>query len=256
LTLRTTRGGSGLSFATLGAVGLAIVVALLPVLGDGDITLVELVSSYVLVLLSVGAFLYGLLLLAADLTVPGLLLLGAVAGAAGAAAAYLGGRPEELMEGPAVRPLALLFLADIVRVIAALCVGLALARRVTSTRTALLVATLATAADLFSVFAGPTKTLVESGAPALDYLLLIFPTFGYPLGFALGLSDFVFLALFVALARSLEGLHPLSTLILGFAAVLLAMLAGLLFARPLPALPFIALSFALANATSRYKSFI
>jgi hypothetical protein len=231
-------------------------VALLPVLGDGDITLVELVSSYVLVLLSVGVFLYGLLLLAADLTVPMLFLLGAVAGAVGAAAAYLGGRPEELMEGPTVRPLALLFLADIVRVVAAACVGLALARHVTSTRTALLVATLATAADLFSVFAGPTKVLVEGGAPALDYLLLIFPTFGYPLGFALGLSDFVFLALFAALAHSLEGLHPLSTLILGFAAVLLAMLAGLLFARPLPALPFIALSFALANAASLYKSFI
>jgi hypothetical protein len=52
-----------------------MVVVLLPVLGDGDITLIELVSSYVLVLLSVGAFLYGLLLLVADLTVPKLLLL-------------------------------------------------------------------------------------------------------------------------------------------------------------------------------------
>jgi hypothetical protein len=233
-----------------------MVVALLPVLGDGDITLIELASSYVLVLLSVGAFLYGLLLLVADLTVPKLLLLGAVAGAASVAAIYLGGRPEELMEGPTVRPLALLFLADIVRVVAAACVGLALARRVTSTRIALLVAALVTAADLFSVFAGPTKALVESGAPALDYLLLIFPTFGYPLGFALGLSDFVFLALFTALARSLEGLHPLPTLILGFVAIILAMLAGILFARPLPALPFISLAFALANATSLYKSFI
>ena len=120
-------------------------------------------------------------------------------------------------------------------------------------RIALLVAGLA-AADLFSVFAGPTRALVESGAPALDYLLLIFPTFGYPLGFALGLADFIFLTLFAALARHLEGLGTLPTLALGFAAVLLAMLTGLLLARPLPALPFIALSFVLTNASPLYKS--
>ena len=235
--------------------GLAILVALLPVLGDREVTLVELVSAYILVLVPVGTLLYGLLLLAADLMVPKLLALGAAAGIVGAAAAYLGGRPEELVEGPAVRPLALLFLADAARMAAAVCVGLALARRVTSPGIALLVAGAATAADLFSVFAGPTRALVERGAPALDYLLLIFPTFGYPLGFALGLADFIFLALFAALARHLEGLRPLPTLALGCAAVLLAMLAGLLLARPLPALPFIALSFILANAKPLYKSF-
>ncbi len=92
--------------------------------------------------------------------------------------------------------------------------------------------------------------LAERGAPLLDYLLLIFPTFGYPLGFALGLADFIFLALFAALARRLEGLHSLPTLTLGCAAVLLAMLAGLLLDRTLLALPFI-----LANATPLYKSF-
>jgi hypothetical protein len=125
-------------------------------------------------------------------------------------------------------------------------------RRITSTRSAFLAATLATA--VCSVFAGSTRTLVESGAPALDYLPLIFPAFGYPLSFALNVSEFVFLALFAAPAGSLEGLHLLPTLILGFVAVLLAMLAALLFDRPLPALPFIALSWAFANATPLYKS--
>ena len=99
---------------------LANVVALLPVLGDGDVTLIELVSVYALVLLPVGTLLYGLL------------LLGVAAGVVGTAAAYLGGSPEELIEGSAVRPLALLFLSDVARLVAAACIGLAFARCVTS----------------------------------------------------------------------------------------------------------------------------
>jgi hypothetical protein len=59
---------------------------------------------------------------------------------------------------------------------------------------ALLIAGLTTAADLFSVFVGPAKAIVERAAPALDYLLLIFPTFGYPLGFALSVTDSICLA--------------------------------------------------------------
>lgn len=53
---------------------------------------------------------------------------------------------------------------------------------------------LATTADLFSVFVGTTKAIVERSAPALDYLLLIFPTYGYPLGFALSVTDLLCLA--------------------------------------------------------------
>lgn len=82
-----------------------------------------------------------------------------------------------------------------------------------------------------------------------------FPTFGFSLGFALGVSDFIFLALFTAMAGHLGLRHPLPTLVLGCAAVLLAMLAGLLLETALPALPFIALSFVLANAIPLYKSF-
>jgi hypothetical protein len=77
----------------------------------------------------------------------------------------------------------------------------------------------------------------------------IIPTFGYPLGFALGVADFIFLALFSAVAHHLKGLRPFITLSLGCTAVLLAMLVGFLLETALPALPFIALSFILANAT-------
>lgn len=253
----------GLRSAALGAASLATVIALLPILGETD-TLAAFASAYVLVLLPTGAFLHGLLVLAANLTIQRLLLAGALAGAAGTAATYLGGRPETLAEGPAILPLALLFFADILRIGAAACVGLALAQRVTSMGIALLIAGLATAADLFSFLAGPTRALVEGGPEGgptlagylLSYLLVWFPTYGFPLGFALGVSDFIFLALFAAIPGYLDGLlHPLPTLALGCASVLLAMLTGLLLETALPALPFIALSFVLSSALPLYKSF-
>ena len=96
---------------------------------------------------------------------------------------YLGGRPETLGKGPAVLPLALLFFADTFRIGATACVGMALAWCVDSLGIALLIAGLATAADLFSFLAGPTRVLVEEGPerdPVLfGYLVLWFPTFGF-----------------------------------------------------------------------------
>ncbi len=238
---------SGLLPAALGAAGLAAVTALLPLLGDGNVPLAEQVLGYALVVVPIGALLFGLLALAANLPTPRVLLLGAATGAMGAAAAYLGGRPEALADGPAIVPLALLFLADALRICAAAAVALALARHIDSLGVAFLVAAVATAADLYSVLAGPTRALVRGDSPALDFLLVIFPTFGQPLGFALGVADFVFLALFAAIARHLS-LRFLPTLALGCVAILAAMLAGLLLETYLPALPFIALSFVLANA--------
>jgi hypothetical protein len=231
--------------AGIGAVGLWLVMAMLPIFGERDLT--GQILSSALVLLPVGTLLYGLLAFAADLAVSKLLFLGVAAGTLSVAAAYFGGRPEELTGGPAAWPLTLLFLADAFRIVTASCAGLVLARPFSSAGAALLTAGAAAVADLFSVFAGPTKALVEREAPSLDYLLLWFPTLGRPLGFSLGVSDFVFLALFAAMAKHLN-LRPLATLVLGCVAVVLALLAALFLARPLPALPFIALSFVLANA--------
>ncbi len=63
----------------LSVVGLAAVVVLLPFLEVTD-TLVQSILAYVLVLLPVGALLYGLLALAADLMVLSLLFLGSTPG--------------------------------------------------------------------------------------------------------------------------------------------------------------------------------
>jgi hypothetical protein len=85
-------------------------------------------------------------------------------------------------------------------------------------------------------------------------LPLVFPTFGSPLGFGLGLSDFISFALFAAAGHSLD-LRYAATLLRASCAAFLAVTAGLLLERPLPALPFIAIAFVLGNADLIVASF-
>ena len=85
-------------------------------------------------------------------------------------------------------------------------------------------------------------------------MLLVFPTFGSPLGFGLGLSDFIFLLLFAAASRFFD-LRYAATLLGASCAAFLAVTAGLLLERPLPALPFIAIAFVLGNADLIVASF-
>lgn len=229
-----------------GFAALALVTLVLPALGDGGFSPARQVSAYVLVLVSVGLIFHGLLSLWEDLPTPAMLLLGAVVTVLGLPAAFLS-RPEALAEEPEILPLLVLLLADTFRLTASVALAYGLARHVTSAGVALLIAGVATASDLFSVFAGPTRALVRKDSPALDFLLLIFPTFGQSAGFALGISDFIFLALFAATSRLLNLRYPL-TLAAGLAATLLAMVCGLILGRPLPALPFISTSFVAVNA--------
>jgi hypothetical protein len=77
--------------------------------------------------------------------------------------------------------------------------------------------------------------------------VLVFLTFGSALGFGLGVSDFIFLALFAASSRFLS-LRYAATLLGVCLAAFLALSAGLLIGRPLPALPFVAVAFVLVNA--------
>lgn len=79
MTLRRAKRSGLLFVLPLSVVGLAAVVVLLPFLEVTD-TLVQSILAYVLVLLPVGALLYGLLALAADLMVLSLLFLGSTPG--------------------------------------------------------------------------------------------------------------------------------------------------------------------------------
>src|ERR671920_368570 len=186
------------------------------------------IVAYALVLVPISLLLHGFFVTAGGYATSRLLALGAVSAALGLSSAFLAS-PEDLENGSGVLVL------------------LALSRYITSVGVVLIIVFAAVASDLFSVFAGPTRVLVQEDSPVLDGLLLVFPTFGSALGFGLGLSDFIFLALFAAASRFLDLRYAASLLGICFAAFL-AVTAGLLLERPLPALPFIAVAFVLVNA--------
>lgn len=241
---------AGLLLTGLGALALLLSTVLLALAGGGD-GIPERLAGYVLAIIPVALILHAFFVLARGLTTARLLLVGA-ATAALSMPAILASKPEALAGDPGPTVLAALSLADLLRVLAAASLGLVLARYVSSPGVALLIAALAAASDLFSVFAGPTKALLEGESPALDFLLLIFPTLGQPLGFGLGLSDFIFLALF-GYSSYLLKLRYRTTLACCCGAILLSLATGLLIQRPLPVLPFIALAFVLANAAPIFR---
>jgi hypothetical protein len=218
----------------------------LPLVGaTAELSPAARIVAYAVVFVPVLLMLHGFFVASRGYATSRLLILGAVSAVVGLLPALLAG-PDDLWDGSLLVLLAL-FVADLARILAAACVGISLARYVTSVGTVLIVVVAAIASDVFSVFAGPTKALVREGSPLLDFLLLVFPTFGSALGFGLGLSDFIFMALFAAAARFLD-LRYAATLLGLCCAAFLAVTAGLLLQRPLPALPFIALAFVLVNA--------
>jgi hypothetical protein len=232
---------------------LTALVLLLPVAGTtvGLPTTVR-IAAYALVFVPIPLLLHGTFVASREYTTSRILILGAVCAAVGFLSALVS-RPEYLADGAGFLVLLSLCIAALARILAAVCVGLSLARYITSVGTVLIVVVAAIASDIFSVFAGPTEALVRANSPLLDFLLLVFPTFGSPLGFGLGLSDFVFLALFAAAGRFLD-LRYAATLLGVCCAAFLAVAAGLLLERALPALPFIAVAFVLVNADLIFAS--
>ncbi len=229
----------------IGGAGLAALSFLLPLADTSEPTRTSRVAAYVLVLTFVASLLHGFILAARGYATSRLLALGAVAAAFGVLFALLAS-PEAVENGSGVLLSFALALANLFRILAAASVGISLARYVGSVGVVMLIVAVAVVSDLFSVFAGPTRALVEEDSPVLDLLLLVFPTFGSALGFGLGVSDFIFLALFAAASRSLNLRYP-ATLLCTCFATFLAVTAGLLLERPLPALPFIAIAFVLVN---------
>jgi hypothetical protein len=233
-------------YLLIGAVALVVLILLLPLVGATEPLFAARIVAYALVLVPVSLLLHGSFVAAGGYSTSRLLALGAVCAALGLSSAFLAS-PEDLVDGSGILVLLALCVADLARILAAACLGIVLARYVTSIGTVLIIVLAAIASDLFSVFAGPTRALVREDSPLLDGLLLVFPTFGSALGFGLGLSDFIFLALFAAASRFLHLRYAATLLGLCFAAFL-AVTAGLLLARPLPALPFIAIAFVVVNA--------
>ena len=237
----------GLTYSLVGAAMLVALIFLLPLVDRmPESIFAARITAYALVLVPISLLLHGFFVAAGGYATSRLLALGAVSAALGLSTAFLS-RPEDLESSSGFFVLLALFVADLSRILAAACVGIALARYITSVGVVLIIVLAAIASDLFSVFAGPTRVLVQEDSPVLDGLLLVFPTFGSALGFGLGVSDFIFLALFAAASRLLDLRYAATLLGVCFAAFL-AVSAGLLLERPLPALPFIAITVVIVNA--------
>ena len=133
------------------------------------------------------------------------------------------------------------------QVVAAAGLGVLLAKQVAAAWWLAAFAGVAILADAWSVFAGPTRRVVERAPQALDYLLVHFTPLGGPLaGLGLGMSDLVFLALFLTGSRAL-GLSVRA----GYAAMLGSFVVTVMLAvwwRPaVPALPLLSLAFLAVN---------
>jgi hypothetical protein len=133
------------------------------------------------------------------------------------------------------------------KVVAAVAAGRLLGRQMVESWWLALVALVALLADVWSVFAGPTRVIVERAPGVLDYLLVNFPALGGTSGgFGLGMSDLFFLGLFLTgCART--GLRPRATLFAAGAALLVTVLLAFLLERALPALPLLSLAFLAVN---------
>lgn len=250
----TLRAAPGAVSVTLGAVSLGLLTLLLPYLGEGTFSFTGQLAAYAAFILAAGAILFGFPSLVETVDTPRLLAFCAALAAPGAVAAFFS-RADVLTGTPGGVTLFILFCANVLRILAAGAVAVSLARYVSSAGVALLIAGVVVVSDLFSVLAGPTRALLARDSAALDLLLLVFPTFGRPLGFALGISDFIFLAFFIAVSRLLH-LRLQLTFVSSCLAVLIAMTVGLLLERPVPVLPFIALSFVLSNGDLIYGSLL
>ena len=139
------------------------------------------------------------------------------------------------------------------KVTAAVLLGTLLGRVMEAPSWLLLAAVVAFLADLWSVFVGPTKVVVEKAPVVLDYALVHFPMLGSTEpGAGLGMTDLLFVAVFVAGSRRV-GLRPLASFLAMLGSFVLTLLLTITLDRALPALPLLALAFLAANADLFYK---
>ena len=107
------------------------------------------------------------------------------------------------------------------------------------------VAIVATLADIWSVSAGATSMIIVSSA--INYFLLRFPVPGSSeIPYLIGLTDFLFFAIFFQAARRFE-LGTRKNVILLLSSFLITVAAALFFGVGLPVLPFMALLFVAGN---------
>ena len=152
-------------------------------------------------------------------------------------------------------PLAILFvwlgwvpLANVAKVVAAAALGIWIAEELEKLSWIVIVAVVSAAVDIVSVAAGPTKAILEQGPVVVGYFTIAVTWAGYTYSEAytgLGISDVIFLALYLGAARRF-GLR------VGWSAVamvvsFLATIAAAMWWTALPALPLLSVAFLAVN---------
>jgi hypothetical protein len=155
----------------------------------------------------------------------------------------------------AALPLAILFvwlgwvpLANVAKVVAAAALGIWIAEELEQLSWIVVVAAISAVVDVISVAAGPTKAILDKGPVVVGYFTIAVTWAGYTYSEAytgLGISDVIFLALYLGSARRFE-------LRVGWSAVamvvsFLATIAAAMWWTALPALPLLSVAFLAVN---------
>ena len=141
------------------------------------------------------------------------------------------------------------------KIVFATTAGLWLAMMLTSISQVLLISSLIIFVDFWSVFLGPTKKMVESGGPWIDYFTISLPVFGASAVSRLGVSDIIFFSLFVG-CTLIWRLRRVTTA-LGLAVSFVAtMVVGVSLKIGVPALPLLSIAFLLVNGDLLYRRFL
>ncbi len=144
---------------------------------------------------------------------------------------------------------------SLAKIIFATSVGLWLAIMLSSISQVLLIAALIIFVDIWSVFLGPTKKMVESGGRWIEYFTINLPVFGADAASRLGVSDIIFFSLFLgcALIWRLRRTLTALTMTLSFVAT---MVIGVSLDIGVPALPLLSVFFLLTNGDLLYHRFL
>jgi hypothetical protein len=137
--------------------------------------------------------------------------------------------------------------ATLAKLVAAACIGIALAGLLQTAGEMVAIAVLVAAVDAYSVAAGPTHAIVLHHQQVLGDFTLAFHPPGSSSVAQIGASDFVFFALFTAAAGRL-GLRARATWVAMTASLGVTMTLSYAFDSALPALPLLSLAFIGTNA--------
>jgi hypothetical protein len=164
------------------------------------------------------------------------------------------GRRLPLLTAAAL-PLAILFvwlgwvpLANVAKVVAAAALGIWIAEELEKLSWIVIVAVVSAAVDIVSVAVGPTKAILGQGPVVVGYFTIVVTWAGYTFDEAytgLGISDVIFLALYLGAARRF-GLRvgwSAAAMVVSF----LATIAAAMWWTALPALPLLSVAFLAVN---------